>query len=94
MLISYFDFFVAAGLKNSRLLMNFGETPLEFIPKSSSCLPLASVPDDQVVPNTNSGWRLNAYDATSGVDVQPDGMVAQAAWGMGWQGCRANRVIF
>ncbi|VDD76885.1 unnamed protein product [Mesocestoides corti] len=88
--------FPAAAMKDSRLMLNFGgssSAPLEFAPKSGVFVPLAEVSDDAQVANSNCGWRLNPYDATSDVDVQPDGMAVQAHWGAGWQGCRANRGV-
>nr|VZI24879.1 unnamed protein product [Spirometra erinaceieuropaei] len=87
------SFFPAIGLKDSRVLVNFGDSQLEFAPKSHPSVPLADVADDQLVSNANSGWRLNPYDATAGIDVRPDGMAVQSALGAGWQGCRANRGV-
>ena len=91
------DFLAAASLKDSRLLLNFGgnsSPPLRFPPTNNGggFVPLAEVVEDAQVANGNCGWRLNPYDATAGVEVQPDGMAVQAHWGAGWQGCRANRV--
>lgn len=92
-------------MKDSRLLLNFGgitSPPLRYPPSSvaggssinssGGFQPLAEVSEDAQVANSNCGWRLNPYDATAGVEVQPDGMALQAHWGSGWQGCRANRV--
>ncbi len=76
-------------------MLNFGgaaEAPLEFAPKSRAFVALSEVREDAQVSNSNCGWRLNPYDATQALDVQPDGMAAQGHWGAGWQGCRANRV--
>lgn len=87
-------------MKDSRLLLNFGGSnspPLRYPPSSipgsvGGFQPLAEITEDAQVANSNCGWRLNPYDATAGVEVQPDGMALQAHWGSGWQGCRANRV--
>ncbi|VUZ42998.1 unnamed protein product [Hymenolepis diminuta] len=93
-------FFPAASMKDSRLLLNFGGSnspPLRYPPSSIAgsvgFQPLAEITEDAQVANSNCGWRLNPYDATAGVEVQPDGMALQAHWGSGWQGCRANRGV-
>ncbi|VDO02070.1 unnamed protein product [Rodentolepis nana] len=83
-------------MKDSRMLLNFGGSnslPLRYPPSSvaGGFQLLAEVTEDAQVANSNCGWRLNPYDATAGVEVQPDGMALQAHWGSGWQGCRANR---
>ncbi|CAH8435289.1 unnamed protein product [Dicrocoelium dendriticum] len=86
------SFFPAASLKDSRILFNFGDQSLEFHP-GGPFVPVAQAPDDSEVPNRNSGWRLNPYDASVGLDVSPDGSMAQAHLGRGWQGCRANQGV-
>lgn len=83
---------VAASLKDSRLLFNFGDQTLEFHP-GGPFTPVALASDDSQVPNRNTGWRLNPYDTSAGLDVSPDGSMAQAQFNQGWQGCRANQVV-
>ncbi|VDQ11165.1 unnamed protein product [Trichobilharzia regenti] len=85
-------FTVAASLKDSRILFNFGEEqPLEF-PPGGVYVPVAQSSDDSQVPNRNPGWRMNQYDATNALDVAPDGSQVQSHYNQGWQGCRSNHV--
>ncbi|CAL8075999.1 unnamed protein product [Calicophoron daubneyi] len=86
------SFLPAASLKDSRLLFNFGDQALEFHP-GGPFVAVAQAPDDCQVSNRNTGWRLNPYDASAGLDVAPDGSMAQGQFGQGWQGCRANQGI-
>ncbi|VDP70528.1 unnamed protein product [Echinostoma caproni] len=86
------SFLPAASLKDSRLLFNFGDQALEFHP-GGPFTPVAVASDDSQVSNRNTGWRLNPYDASAGMDVAPDGSMAQAQFSQGWQGCRANQGI-
>lgn len=57
-------------------------------------VPVAQAIADCQVPNRNIGWRLNNYDASSELDVSPNGNMVQSHIGFGWQGCRANCVSF
>ncbi|TPP58639.1 Band 4.1 protein 2 [Fasciola gigantica] len=86
------SFLPAASLKDSRLLFNFGDQTLEFHP-GGPFTPVAVASEDSQVANRNTGWRLNPYDTSAGMDVAPDGSMAQAQFNQGWQGCRANQGI-
>ncbi|VDM17673.1 unnamed protein product [Hydatigera taeniaeformis] len=90
----------AVSLRDARVSLNFGEKPFVHAPEQISggrvrWMAPVEVPVEQMVQNTNSGWRINQFDTTSTLNlvISEDGRMAQAKENE-WQGFRANKGVF